>query len=453
MVPEDGRDLVRTMYRGAVTTSARGRGWARRSLHAAAASLAAALLAVGATIAGPVTPVAAEDRLPNMQAERPSDFHIVTVNGRRLLRFTGVMVNVGDGPMEVLGRRTASFDPWTVTQVIDDDVGGERRVPTDAYLVYAGDGHDHWHVRKMMAYHLFSTRVTKGDSKVGFCFFDTNLRYPSLPRSPSVRHYRESWCGTRTSTTSRTGISVGWADKYQWNLAYQWVDISGMPGGEYTLRAIVDPYAWFLETDDADNCAYTRIRFGSSGAAVSVLGSGDRCVSDWEGHALRAAIAWAFEEGITGGCDVLAYCPGASVTRAQMAMFLDRAIGLPATEEDFFTDDDRVTGEGSINRLAAAGITGGCADGRFCPTAPVTRAQMAAFLVRALGLPPAAEPDHFDDDDGDTLEAAIDSLAEAGITGGCGPRRFCPDAPVTRAQMAAFLHRAFGSEPPPEETP
>jgi hypothetical protein len=176
----------------------------------------AAFAATGGALAAPV---AAADLLPDMRAERPAEIHIVNVIGHRLLNFTAVMVNVGDGPMEVLGRRSSSIDPWTVTQVIRDDAGGSRRVDTEAYLVYAGDGHDHWHVRKMMAYHLFSTRATRGDSKVGFCFFDTTLRYPSLPGSPSVRYYREPWCGTRTATTSRTGISVGWGDRYSWRIA------------------------------------------------------------------------------------------------------------------------------------------------------------------------------------------------------------------------------------------
>jgi hypothetical protein len=422
----------------------RGRGTVRRL------ALGVSLAALAATSGAFAGTVAADDRLPNMRADRPTEVHIVNVNGHRLLKFTAVMVNVGAGPMEVLGRRSSSIDPWTVSQVIGDDAGGSRRVVTGAHLVYAGDGHDHWHVRKMMAYHLFSDDATRGDSKVGFCFFDTNLRYPNLPRSPSVRYYRESWCGTRTATTSRTGISVGWADKYSWKIALQWIDITGLPGGEYVVRAIVDPYDWFLETDDADNCAYRRLRFGSSGTSVSVVGSGDRCITDWEAHPLAPHIAWVFEAGITGGCDVLAYCPGASVTRAQMAMFIDRAMLLAQTEEDFFTDDEGITGEGSINRLAAAGITGGCAPNRFCPTAPVTRGQMASFLARALGLPPATTPNRFDDDDGSTHEASIDSLAEAGITGGCAERRFCPNSPVTRAQMAAFLHRAFGTAPPPE---
>ena len=67
-----------------------------------------------------------------------------------------------------------------------------------------------------------------------------------------------------------------------------------------------------------------------------------------------------------------------------MASFLDRAFGLPLTSTDSFTDDNTSIHEGSINRLAASGITGGCAVGRCCPKANVTREQMAAFLYRAL---------------------------------------------------------------------
>ena len=73
----------------------------------------------------------------------------------------------------------------------------------------------------------------------------------------------------------------------------------------------------------------------------------------------------------------------------------------------------------------------------------MTRGQMASILARALSLP-ATSTDYFDDDDGKDHEGDINRLAEAGITGGCGPRQFCPTAGVTREQMAAFLRRAFG---------
>jgi hypothetical protein len=153
-------------------------------------------------------------------------------------------------------------------------------------------------------------------------------------------------------------------------------------------------------------------------------------------------IHWLLYEGITTGCGATTYCPTAQVTREQMAIFLDRALDLPPTGTDFFTDDEGRTGEGAINRLAASGITTGCSATRFCPTANVTREQMAIFLDRALDLPPTGT-DFFTDDEGRTGEGAINRLAASGITTGCTSTTFCPGANVTRGQMAAFLHRSL----------
>ena len=159
--------------------------------------------------------------------------------------------------------------------------------------------------------------------------------------------------------------------------------------------------------------------------------------------AFALPIEWMYMEGITGGCTATRYCPDDDVSRAQMAAFLVRALDLPAATTDYFDDDDGMTGESSINALARAGITGGCGTRRFCPTADVTRLQMAQFLDRALDLP-SATTDYFDDDDGRSGEASVNALAKAGITGGCGPRRYCPSRSVERGEMAAFLFRALG---------
>ncbi len=102
-----------------------------------------------------------------------------------------------------------------------------------------------------------------------------------------------------------------------------------------------------------------------------------------------------------------------------------------------------------IEWLASAGITKGCnppANDRFCPGDFVTRAQMAAFLVRGLGYTDSGAGNLFSDDDGSTFELDIDRLGTAGVTKGCNPPandRFCPGDFVTRAQMAAFLQRAL----------
>ncbi len=99
----------------------------------------------------------------------------------------------------------------------------------------------------------------------------------------------------------------------------------------------------------------------------------------------------------------------------------------------------------SIRWLSATGITEGCGPRRFCPDDPVTRGQMAAFLGRALKLGSPSSPIVFTDTRGHIFEGAVSRLAHAGITVGCNPptnTRFCPDGFVTRGQMAAFLVRA-----------
>ncbi|MDJ0498792.1 MAG: Calx-beta domain-containing protein, partial [Acidimicrobiia bacterium] len=162
-------------------------------------------------------------------------------------------------------------------------------------------------------------------------------------------------------------------------------------------------------------------------------------------------IIWLAEEGITRGCnppDNDQFCPDKTVTRGQMAAFLVRFLGLTAIDPTIeFTDTGGNIFEQDILKLATAGITRGCnAEGtRFCPDNGVTRGQMAAFLVRAFGLEDNGGGDLFTDDDLSIFEDDIDKLATAGITRGCNPPtndNFCPDKTVTRGQMAAFLRRA-----------
>jgi hypothetical protein len=165
-------------------------------------------------------------------------------------------------------------------------------------------------------------------------------------------------------------------------------------------------------------------------------------VVDIAGTTFEADIRWLYTQGISRGCTPTAFCPNAPVSREQMASFLVRALGLPATGTDFFTDDEASIHEADINRLATAGITDGCDGTRFCPRTTITREQMASFLVRALGLP-ATSTDFFTDDEASIHEADNNRLAAAGITGGCSGNRFCPGSPVIRGQMAAFLRRAL----------
>jgi len=141
------------------------------------------------------------------------------------------------------------------------------------------------------------------------------------------------------------------------------------------------------------------------------------------------------------------FCPDRSLSRGEMAVFLAKAFDLPGATSDHFSDDDSSQFESVINAVADARITLGCnppANDRFCPDQTVTRGQMAAFLARALTLGPGN--DKFDDVDGSVFEADINAIAQVGITRGCNPPandHFCPSQPVTRGEMATFIMRSM----------
>lgn len=170
---------------------------------------------------------------------------------------------------------------------------------------------------------------------------------------------------------------------------------------------------------------------------------------------------WAFSfverlanSRITGGCGENIYCPDAPVTRAQMAVFLERGIRgssfvPPAASGTVFSDVGASDFSANfIEQLYSDGITTGCGNNNYCPTAEVSRAQMAVFLLRAKygsGYSPPPATGIFNDLDLSYWAVHwIEQLAAEGITGGCGGGNFCPDQSVTRAQMAVFLVRTFG---------
>lgn len=164
--------------------------------------------------------------------------------------------------------------------------------------------------------------------------------------------------------------------------------------------------------------------------------------------------------GITVGCNPPTndrYCAGRTVTRAEMATFLARALDLGAASVEPFADTGGSVHEASINAIAAAGITTGCNppdNSYYCPGRYITRAEMASMLARAFNLQASSQAD-FSDVANSVHEANINAIAEAGITIGCNPPandRFCPQDRVTRGQMASFLARAIGLDPiePPD---
>lgn len=256
-------------------------------------------------------------------------------------------------------------------------------------------------------------------------------------------------------------VHLGWQDR-PWEDAYApgiergarvdrgqllgWAGCSGSAscgGGEHLHfeihdESVVDPY---------DHHDHERINPYRSLVAAEQRGDYPfdgtfRDVSSASVH--RRNIEKLAASGITKGCGTDRFCPEDPVTRQQMASFLTRALDLAPAGDPGFTDVAASNVHGAdIASLAAAGITKGCGDDRFCPTDAVTREQMASFLVRALGLPAATTGGFSDVAPGDVHAGTIAALAAAGITKGCSDDRFCPTDPVTREQMASFLVRAL----------
>lgn len=163
-----------------------------------------------------------------------------------------------------------------------------------------------------------------------------------------------------------------------------------------------------------------------------------------------------YSAGVTGGCSSGRYCPETQVTRDQMAVFLLRGIhsssySPPGTGSSTgFTDvPTNYWAAAWIKQLAAENITAGCGNGKYCPGGLVTRAQMAIFLLKSkygssYTPPEVGSSTGFGDVPTNYWAAVwIKQLAAEGITGGCGNGNYCPEIPVTRAQMAVFLVSAF----------
>jgi len=224
--------------------------------------------------------------------------------------------------------------------------------------------------------------------------------------------------------------------------------------------------------NDADNCPNVA---NADQIDTDADGQGNACDPDDDGDGVPDAEDdfplgrfddagpgyWAFafiealaRSGITAGCGNGNYCPSSPVSRAQMAVFLERGMNgsdfsPQAATGNVFLDVGATDFAASfIEQLSSDGITSGCGSNNYCPNADVTRAQMAVFLLRAKHgagySPPPANGVFGDVDLSHWAVHWIEQLAAEGITSGCGNGNYCPDAVVTRDQMAVFLVRAFG---------
>ncbi|MBK7318044.1 S-layer homology domain-containing protein [Candidatus Villigracilis affinis] len=220
-----------------------------------------------------------------------------------------------------------------------------------------------------------------------------------------------------------------------------------------TANDFTNPVIYTVTAVDASTKDYTvTVTFSGGGGGPNPIFA-DVPFSHWA----NSYIERLYKAGITGGCGTmpLTYCPDATVTRAQMAIFILRGIHgkayspPPASGTVFADVPAGAFAADWIEQLALEGITSGCGNSNYCPDATITRAEMSIFLLRgehgSAYTPPTATGTVFGDVPlGSFAVDWIEQLAFEGITSGCGGGNYCPDNSVTRAEMAVFLVRAFG---------
>lgn len=208
-------------------------------------------------------------------------------------------------------------------------------------------------------------------------------------------------------------------------------------------------------------CVLVVAATGTSPAEAAEPGGLDQApFQDTRDHMFSQEIRRMYDWEITYGCNPpqnTLYCPEDHVTRGQMAAFLVRAFHLRPTiigdTTADFEDTEGHTFEAEIAALQDFGVTEGCNppnNTRFCPDRPITRGEMAEMLVRSRRFK-AEKKAAFEDAAGHMFGDAIATLAGAGVVRGCNPpdnTRFCPDRPITRGEMAAFIVRSVMSSRP-----
>ncbi|MBW3612734.1 MAG: S8 family serine peptidase [Chloroflexi bacterium] len=348
---------------------------------------------------------------------------------------TSVAAPVVSGIAAQLIGRVPTLAAWPEATRAILMAGAHRRTPMP------GGGFSADHEGLGTASALWSNRILDRGAFGGYTFGamargTTAVQEVAVVKGQRVR-VSLAW-SSHTSGTSNTGKS----DALMADLDLVVRQPNGTVTGSYSWD---NPYEAVSLTAASTGTLRIEIRHDRFDAAEEPYGLAWSLVGpffDTDGSKFYSDILWIYARGITVGCADGRYCPKGLVTRAQMATFLRRALDLPASPRDYFTDDNHNKHESAINAMAHAGITVGCGGTRFCPDGTVTRAQMASFLARAFSLP-STTADYFTDDSGNKHESRINALAASGITHGCGTTTYCPNGSVNREQMAAFIRRAL----------
>jgi hypothetical protein len=332
-----------------------------------AITVALATVLMGAGTMRPARASAPE--LPNLVADPPDNIEqVISGSGgsaHLLLRFNGYVHNRGPGALDFRGERSApkvaghseaevneaveeykqreeSLPPKIEEELAKPKMSLQQRefftnagnpaesekymnrehaqVPSSGEMFYVNaDGHHHWHLQHVARYSLWNS-AKSGEvapaQKVGFCLEDSQRVENTGPTTPvyadSVPPFRDFCQQFRPNATSvYEGISPGWRDVYDKNLALQWVDISNVLPGDYFLREDVDPEGIVNETGGGEKVAYSAKytiagfdalpQSPASNGAEKKITLGAQAFPSWNTHARRYTIVAPPSHGVLLG--------------------------------------------------------------------------------------------------------------------------------------------------------
>jgi hypothetical protein len=225
-------------------------------------------------------PPVGSSMLPDLVPLPALDVQMLGRRGRWAIQFSSILVNVGVGDF-ILRAKRFDHGPWNVEQDVPFSTSGAKVVPTNARVVWGGDGHNHWHISRVAVNELVpldsrgkpAWTKKRADAKIGFCFYDFSKQ---LVRGPDKARFRHQSCGKRTDDVIGMGLSVGWGDTYVLTLPGQSIDVTDLPDGRYRLYSRADPRKWFQEASHANNLTWIDLELASNGSSrfAKVIASG-----------------------------------------------------------------------------------------------------------------------------------------------------------------------------------
>ncbi len=223
---------------------------------------------------------------PGVSATSCYPDEVVEAQARRCLRFDQIIANSGEGAMELRFRMEGLATEQPILQRIYATDGSHHDRTADTYEFHAT--HAHFHYKNFGQARLWASNPAGerlGDepvatgNKVGFCPIDIeNFRFGEDGDAPRTYFFERCNNPTESDATGTymvTGISPGWADVYNWFLADQYIEVSGVPDGYYLLESIADPAQTVVESEEIDNSSEVLIEI--CGESVDIAGTTHFC--------------------------------------------------------------------------------------------------------------------------------------------------------------------------------